>query len=65
MDISSIRMEVADALKDFLSQEIMDVSSGKRKTCINCFYSVLTELAYGLGLSRDDLPAREKFSNHE
>ncbi len=65
IDISSIRKEVIDALKDFLSQEIMDVSSGKRKTCINCSYSVLTEFAYGLGLSRDDLPAQEKFSNHE
>ena len=60
IDISSIRKEVIEALKDFLSQEIMDVSSGKRKTCINCSYSVLTELAYGLGLSRDDLPARVK-----
>lgn len=58
IDISSIRKEVIEALKDFLRQEIMDVSSGKRKTCINCSYSVLTELAYGLGLSRDDLPAR-------
>jgi hypothetical protein len=65
IDISSIRKEVIEALKDFLSQEIMDVSSGKRKTCINCSYSVLTEFAYGLGLSRDDLPAQEKFSNHE
>jgi len=65
IDISSIRKEVTDALKDFLSQEIMDVSSGKRKTCINCSYSVLTELAYAMGLSRDDLPAWEKFSNHE
>jgi hypothetical protein len=65
IDISSIRKEVIDALKDFLSQEIMDVSSGKRKTCINCSYSVLTEFTYGLGLSRDDLPAQEKFSNHE
>ena len=60
MDISSVRMEAAEALKDFLRQEIMDVSSGKRKTCINCSYSVLTELAYGLGLSRDDLPTRVK-----
>jgi len=58
IDISSIRKEVIDALKDFLSQEIMDVSSGKRKTCINCSYSVLTELACGLGLSKDDLPER-------
>jgi len=58
IEISYIRIEVADALKDFLRQEIMDVSSGKRKTCINCSYSVLTELTYGLGLSRDDLPAR-------
>jgi hypothetical protein len=59
--ISYIRIEVAEALKDFLMQEIMDVSSGKRKTCVNCSYSVLLELAYGLGLSRDDLPAQEKF----
>ena len=57
IDISSIRKEVIEALKDFLSQEIMGVNSGKRKTCINCSYSVLTEFAYGL-LSRDDLPAR-------
>ena len=61
INISSIRMEIAEALKDFLRQEIMDVSSGKRKTCVNCSYSVLTELAYGLGLSKDDLPARKKF----
>jgi hypothetical protein len=60
IDISSIRKEVTEALKDFLRQEIMDVSSGKRKTCINCSYSVLTELAYGLGLSRDELPTRVK-----
>jgi hypothetical protein len=65
IDISSIHKEVNEALKDFLSQEIMDVSSGKRKICINCSYSVLTEFAYSLGLSRDDLPAREKFSTHE
>jgi hypothetical protein len=57
-DISYIRIEVAEALKDFLMQEIMDVSSGKRKTCVNCSYSVLLELAYDLGLSRNDLPAR-------
>jgi hypothetical protein len=56
--ISYIRIEVAEALKDFLMQEIMDVSSGKRKTCVNCSYSVLLELAYGLGLSRNDLPTR-------
>ena len=65
IDISSLRKEVIEALKDFLNQEIMDISSGKRKTCINCSYSVLTEFAYGMGLSRDDLPARKNFSNHE
>lgn len=65
IDISSIRKEVIDALKDFLSREIIDISSGKRKTCINCSYSVLTKFAYSLGLSRDDLPAQEKFSNYE
>ena len=57
MDISSIRMEAAEALKNFLRQEIIDTSSGKGKTCINCSYSVLMKLAYGLGLSRNDLPA--------
>jgi hypothetical protein len=58
IEISYIRMEAAEALRDFLIQEIMDVSSGKRKTCVNCSYSVLLELAYGLGLSRNDIPAR-------
>jgi hypothetical protein len=65
IDIFSIRQEVIKALKDFLSREIIDISSGKRKTCINCSYSVLTEFAYSLGLSRDDLPAQGKFGNHE
>ncbi|RKX61694.1 MAG: hypothetical protein DRP37_03415 [Thermodesulfobacteriota bacterium] len=65
IDISSIRKEVINALKDFLSQEIMDVSSGKRETCINCSYSVLTEFAYGLGLSRDDLPAKERIEESD
>ncbi|MDL1958411.1 MAG: hypothetical protein LWX01_05935 [Deltaproteobacteria bacterium] len=58
--ISYIRIKVAEALRDFLIQEIMDVSSGKRKTCVNCSYSVLLELAYGLGLSKNDIPARVK-----
>ena len=58
IDIFSIHKEVIDALKDFLNQEIMDVSSGRRETCINCSYSILTEFVYGLGLSRDDLPER-------
>ena len=65
IDISSMRQEVIGALKDFLHQEIIDISSGKRKTCINCSYSVLTEFAYSLGLSRDDLPAQGKFGNYE
>ncbi|OPL17299.1 MAG: hypothetical protein AVO38_00980 [delta proteobacterium ML8_D] len=64
IDISSIRKEVTDALREFLRQEIMDVSSGKKETCINCSYAVLAEFACSLGLSRDDLPAKvETFCN--
>jgi len=58
IDISSARKEVTDALREFLRQEIMDVSSSKRETCINCSYAVLTEFACSLGLPRDDLPAK-------
>jgi len=58
IDISSVRKEVTDALREFLRQEIMDVSSGKRKTCINCSYAELAEFACSLGLSRYDLPAK-------
>lgn len=56
MDISSIRTETADALKNFLKREISDVRSNKSKTCINCSYSALTELTHDLELSKDDLP---------
>jgi len=56
IDISSIRREVAEALKAFLAQESIDVSSGKRESCINCPKSTLIELASDLGLLREDLP---------
>ena len=62
IDISSIRREVAEALKAFLTQEYIDVSSGKRKSCINCPESTVMELASDLGLSREDLPTLLPYS---
>ncbi len=56
IDISSVRREVAKALKAFLAQEYMDVSSGKRESCINCPKSTVMELASDLGLSERELP---------
>ena len=55
IDISSIRREVAGALKAFLARESMDVSSGKRESCINCPDSTLMELASDLGLPGEEL----------
>lgn len=65
MDISSIRLDVAETLRAFLDQEIQDVSSGKRESCINCSYSELMELASSLGLSRDKLPNEIEMLAHD
>ena len=56
MDFSEIRNEALDALKEFLDNEVEDVQSGRRSSCINCCQAEIKELALSLGLSVGDLP---------
>ena len=56
MDFKAIRAETAKALRIFLQQELSDVQSGKRKTCINCSQVEIKDLAESLGISPADLP---------
>ena len=56
MDISSIREEIADRLKEFLHREMDDVKSGARKSCINCTTEEVIEYVTDLGLDKGDLP---------
>lgn len=57
MDFQEIRIEAAQALKEFLAVEVADVQRGRRCSCINCTYKDIETLVNSLGLSVDDLPA--------
>ncbi len=56
MDISEITAEAAHFLKKFLENELDDVRSGRRESCINCKYSDLKAFASKLGLDTTDIP---------
>ena len=58
MDFSVIRAETAEALTRFLCNEVSDMQSGNRSSCINCCQAEIEELAISLGVSLDDLPER-------
>ena len=58
MDFSVMRFEIAEALTRFLCNEVSDVQSGSRSSCINCSQAEIEELAISLGVSLDDLPER-------
>ena len=56
IDYSEIRDETAEALQNFLKQEIVEVESRKRSSCINCSCTEIENLAKSLGLAPGDLP---------
>ncbi len=56
MDISEVRADAAQFLKKFLENEIEDVRSGRRESCINCTYSDLRAFAEKLGVDPEELP---------
>jgi len=56
IDFGAIRAETAKALQEFMQQEVDDVESGKRSSCINCPQEDIAGLAESLGLSPADLP---------
>jgi hypothetical protein len=56
IDFSVIQTETAKALKGFLNNEVADVESGRRSSCINCCQAEIEELAISLGLSVGDFP---------
>ncbi len=54
--IENIRKEAAKHLIHFLKNEITEVGSGERISCINCTYDELKEFARELGIEPEDLP---------
>ncbi len=56
IDYSAVRDETAEALQIFLKQEIVEVESRKRSSCINCSCTEIENLAKYLGLTPWDLP---------
>ncbi len=56
LDLLHIRERAATALVGFLEQEVEDVRSGKRCSCINCGFDELLNLATDLGVRMEDLP---------
>ncbi len=56
IDYEEIREEAAAGLVKFLDNEVGDVTSGCRESCVNCCDNELAELAGSLGLSMKDLP---------
>ena len=56
IDYSEVTGEIARFLRDFLQQEVEDVVSGRRKSCINCTYRDLLGFVQALGMDPGDLP---------
>ena len=56
VETSRIRLEVARALDLFLAQELIDVSSGRRESSINCTTDILFGFIDEVGLSISNLP---------
>lgn len=56
MDYGPIRDETAGALVQFLENEIRDVQSSRRSSCINCSLQEIEILVHSLGVSQDNLP---------
>jgi hypothetical protein len=56
MDFTAIKTETARKLQVFLTQEVADVESKKRSSCINCRVIEIENLAKSLDVSIADLP---------
>jgi hypothetical protein len=56
IDFQVIQNEAADALQEFLNNELDDVLSGSRSSCVNCCQAEIEELATSLGISVGYLP---------
>jgi len=55
-DVEQIRVQVASALRRFITRELRDVRSGRRVSCVNCSVEELRQLATDLYLADEDLP---------
>ena len=56
IDPLEIRNDAATALKQFLDNEVNDVSNGSRSSCVNCCQIEVEKLAKSLGVPVGDLP---------
>ncbi|MBL0713599.1 MAG: hypothetical protein JJV98_07835 [Desulfosarcina sp.] len=54
--MQSLRQEIVVALTGFIQQEVADVRSGPRETCINCSPERLQRFSAALGVDPEDLP---------
>ncbi|MBW2466759.1 MAG: hypothetical protein JRF02_05610 [Deltaproteobacteria bacterium] len=56
IDFRDIKAETAYGLRKFLVNELADVQSGRRSSCINCTSREIENLVSVLGMAGDDLP---------
>jgi len=56
LDYQEIKLETANALQEFLANELADVKSSGRSSSVNCSSGELESLVVSLGLSEDALP---------
>jgi hypothetical protein len=56
LNFAALQAETAEALQSFLQQEMVDVESRKRSSCVNCSQEEVSKLAESLGLSAENLP---------
>lgn len=56
MDFRIIQNETANALKKFFDNEIKDMQSGSRSSCINCSHHEIETFVSSLGFPLDDMP---------
>lgn len=56
MNFRTIQNEAVIALKNFFDNEIKDVQSGSRSSCINCTHHEIETLVYFLGFTLDEMP---------
>ena len=55
-DLAALRTETAEALLNFLQQELFEVQSKKRFSSINCSEAEVSRLAISLDIVPDDMP---------
>jgi len=55
-NFAALQTEIVTALHNFLRQELLDVQSKKRFSCVNCSQEEVSNMAVSLGILPAELP---------